>query len=499
MKTTKIISVLLFALFSLSGFSQKIVWRKKSPTPAIGYISICNHKDQLYHVGWNNDTCRVYLYHKTTDTWSLASNVPNIGGTMAVASTDSGIYTIGGQRNYDDVVNVVNMYNPEKDEWDSCAPLPTARKHLSAVAVDSMIYIIGGMKDDYNTVYSINEVYNIKTDKWETKAPIPQPKQNYSIAVLNNKIYVIGGETKEGTNIWAPTSTVYAYDIASDSWEQCQDLPTNRYWMGTIIIDGKIVCLGGSIRDNVPLDETIVYNPDLDIWSSLAAFPKPVIYMNMAMYEGKIHAAGGMGVNNVQYSDVYEGTMISEGNFIPEVYRPIPDTSIIVGKKYTYKIPDFTFIDDDALTYSCKQSNGENLPAWLKFTPSTRTFSGTPLNAENMTVMVTVTDKENVSVYDEFQITVTNATSIENKQSLIPKESMLYPNPTNGHITLSFGTPQSRESFVEIYNLQGAQVFSKTYQNTTSATIDLTGNPAGVYVVKVIADGVCYEEKVLKD
>jgi len=75
----------------------------------------------------------------------------------------------------------------------------------------------------------------------------------------------------------------------------------------------------------------------------------------------------------------------------------------------------------------------------------------------------------------------------------------IFPNPTTGHITLSLGTSQNNESLVEIYNLQGTKVFSKTFQNTTSATIDLTGHPAGIYLVKVIADGVSYEEKIVKE
>ena len=79
---------------------------------------------------------------------------------------------------------------------------------------------------------------------------------------------------------------------------------------------------------------------------------------------------------------------------------------------------------------------------------------------------------------------------------VIDKKVMLYPNPTNGHITLSLGTSQSRESFVEISNIQGKLVFTKTFQNTSSATIDLTGNSAGIYIVKVIAGESYYEEKI---
>ena len=46
-----------------------------------------------------------------------------------------------------------------------------------------------------------------------------------------------------------------------------------------------------------------------------------------------------------------------------------------------------------------------------------------------------------------------------------------------------------KKAKVEMHNLQGTRIFSKTFQNTHSATIDLTGKPAGIYVVKVIADG----------
>jgi hypothetical protein len=75
----------------------------------------------------------------------------------------------------------------------------------------------------------------------------------------------------------------------------------------------------------------------------------------------------------------------------------------------------------------------------------------------------------------------------------------VYPNPTNGQFTMSFGSNLIDEALVTIFNLQGTQVFPKTFQNTTSATIDLTGHPTGIYVVKVIADGVSYEEKVVKE
>lgn len=72
----------------------------------------------------------------------------------------------------------------------------------------------------------------------------------------------------------------------------------------------------------------------------------------------------------------------------------------------------------------------------------------------------------------------------------------IFPNPTKGHITLSIETSQNRESIVEIYNLLGTQVFSKTFQNTTSVSIDLTDNSAGIYVVRAFVDGELLNKKI---
>jgi hypothetical protein len=73
------------------------------------------------------------------------------------------------------------------------------------------------------------------------------------------------------------------------------------------------------------------------------------------------------------------------------------------------------------------------------------------------------------------------------------------PNPTAGLINISFGSTSIQEVRVELYNLQGADVLLKTFQSTTSETIDLTGHPAGMYLVKVVAGEKRYEEKIVKE
>jgi hypothetical protein len=76
------------------------------------------------------------------------------------------------------------------------------------------------------------------------------------------------------------------------------------------------------------------------------------------------------------------------------------------------------------------------------------------------------------------------------------KKMAIFPNPTSGQFSISFGSNPVEEARVTIFNLQGTQVFSKTFYNTPSATIDLTGNSAGIYMVKLKSEGVLYINKI---
>jgi hypothetical protein len=75
----------------------------------------------------------------------------------------------------------------------------------------------------------------------------------------------------------------------------------------------------------------------------------------------------------------------------------------------------------------------------------------------------------------------------------------IYPNPTSGLVAISFDAVPVFEINVEIYNLRGTLLSSKTFLNTTTVTIDITGFPDGMYFIKAITDRGSYEEKIIKE
>jgi hypothetical protein len=68
------------------------------------------------------------------------------------------------------------------------------------------------------------------------------------------------------------------------------------------------------------------------------------------------------------------------------------------------------------------------------------------------------------------------------------KVATIYPNPTKGLITVSFSSTTINQLFLEIINTEGKQIVSRIYKNTTSATIDLTGYPKGMYLLKAVSN-----------
>jgi hypothetical protein len=184
-------------------------------------------------------------------------------------------------------------------------------------------------------------------------------------------------------------------------------------------------------------------------------------------------------------------------NFVPWINKAITDTSASVGKTFTYTLPDSVFNDDDGnntLTISATLGNGTSLPSWLLFNTQTGTFSGKPEKAEKLSIKVTATDLAKATVSDVFKITVEASNGIESPE--LGGDFSIFPNPTSGRFEITFSSSPLHQASVEIYNLQGNRVLSKTFQNTTSATIDLTDQPKGIYLMKSCTGGASHNQKV---
>jgi hypothetical protein len=75
----------------------------------------------------------------------------------------------------------------------------------------------------------------------------------------------------------------------------------------------------------------------------------------------------------------------------------------------------------------------------------------------------------------------------------------IYPNPTDGKVNLTIGQDLQGKSVIEVYNVLGTCLTSKTYQSLTkgqSIAFDLQHFAPGIYIIKLCNDEGCWSQKV---
>ncbi|WP_170116023.1 Ig-like domain-containing protein [Brenneria roseae] len=113
--------------------------------------------------------------------------------------------------------------------------------------------------------------------------------------------------------------------------------------------------------------------------------------------------------NDVSVSSDFVLT-VNNTNDAPETVG-ISDQRAIGGHSFSFQIPADTFTDvdvGDVLSLGATLSNGDALPAWLRFDPATGIFTGTPTNANrgDISIRVTAADLQGASVSAVFVLSV---------------------------------------------------------------------------------------------
>ncbi|MGV8836645.1 putative Ig domain-containing protein, partial [Cellvibrio sp.] len=119
---------------------------------------------------------------------------------------------------------------------------------------------------------------------------------------------------------------------------------------------------------------------------------------------------------------------INPANDAPTVANAIANQNATEDAAFNFQFAANTFNDIDAgatLVYSAQLAGGGALPSWLSFNAATRTFSGTPLNANVGTVSIDViaSDGNGGTVTDTFDIVVANTNDAPTVANAIPNQN----------------------------------------------------------------------------
>jgi hypothetical protein len=102
---------------------------------------------------------------------------------------------------------------------------------------------------------------------------------------------------------------------------------------------------------------------------------------------------------------------LRQTNLPPYVSSLIENQAVVAGQPFRFTLPENIFADEDindSLTYSVQMRNGDPVPEWLVFDPSTKTLSGKPVKAGEVTVFVVATDTGQAIAYTPVKIIISS-------------------------------------------------------------------------------------------
>jgi Ca2+-binding RTX toxin-like protein len=171
------------------------------------------------------------------------------------------------------------------------------------------------------------------------------------------------------------------------------------------------------------------------------------LFLNAGLYYLQIDGVGKDGTNG--YSDygslgqyAINGilTAVNTSNTAPVLNQALVDQVTLEDNAFTWALPANTFSDADAgdvLAYTATLADGTALPTWLTFDAMTKTFSGTPANAQvgAVDIKIVATDTAGAKAEDIFKLTVQNVNDAPILQQAIADRSL------NANTALNFTLP----------------------------------------------------------
>ncbi|NML18669.1 DUF4347 domain-containing protein [Azohydromonas caseinilytica] len=112
--------------------------------------------------------------------------------------------------------------------------------------------------------------------------------------------------------------------------------------------------------------------------------------------------------------DVDVSVTVTDIDEAPVLARPIENQKAQAGSAFRFTLPGDSFRDPEgrALSYAVTLADGSPLPAWLRFDPATRTFSGTPRDQDlgALRIRVTARDPGGTTASEVFTLRVSQGT-----------------------------------------------------------------------------------------
>jgi len=182
---------------------------------------------------------------------------------------------------------------------------PVQRHEAAFVRVGPKFYLLGG-----RGIRPVS-IYNTQTGSWTEGTAPPIEMHHFQPVVYNNKIYCISAMTG-GWPDETPTTHVYIYDPAADTWTKGDEIPEarRRGSTGNVLYEGKIYIACGIKNGHIGDHKNWMdrYDPATGKWDVLTDAPRARDHFQAVLVDGKIVTPAGRNTG-IEPDEPFGGTI----------------------------------------------------------------------------------------------------------------------------------------------------------------------------------------------
>ncbi|MFO8153714.1 T9SS type A sorting domain-containing protein [Thioalkalivibrio sp.] len=113
-------------------------------------------------------------------------------------------------------------------------------------------------------------------------------------------------------------------------------------------------------------------------------------------------------------------------------------------------------------------------------------------------LVVTATDLSGAAATDTFQLCVADSPPVNVGDFDEGQFGVnLYPNPTQGEVTVDIDAPDLGEVGLSVFGINGKQILRRSYGATDRIIFDMSDHVSGMYFVKIDVDGTQVLKKLI--
>ena len=269
------------------GWPATSAWKVAAPSPIRRFESYgFSYGGKLYIMGgWADQnfdsTTRVDVYDPARNTWTRLHDMqaPETHAGVAVDAVRGVVYFVAGHRGKYPSVPTRELwrYTIATDSWTKLhAVLPYPMGANNAALVGNELHSFGGNYYDRVTNTPDHFVIDLRNvdGGFTKKKPFPSARDHLAHVVIGDKILAVGGEFGHD-KIHDQQSLLHYFDSTADRWVRLANMPVPKSHAesSTFLLDGKIIFAGGQSSPQVPTSSVYAYDPATNHWSALASLP----------------------------------------------------------------------------------------------------------------------------------------------------------------------------------------------------------------------------------